>query len=120
MRRVPQGWSRERITRHPSTLVWRIFPESSRDESGSDRTDEAVSQTEAVLQTESEAIPERVSSSPVAAVRRSTRVPNPNPKYLSSLDYLLLTDNGEPSCYDEALQDMFVGGTDTQQPWSGQ
>lgn len=31
-------------------------------------------------------------------------VPKPNPKYLSSLYYLLLTDSGEPSCYDEALQ----------------
>ena len=42
--------------------------------------------------------------SPVAEVRRSTRVPKPNPKYLSSLDYLLLTDSGEPECYEEAVQ----------------
>ncbi|KAK0585008.1 hypothetical protein LWI29_022138 [Acer saccharum] len=36
-----------------------------------------------------------------SAVRRSTRTPIPNRKYLQ---YMLLTDAGEPECYDEAYQ----------------
>ncbi|ONK73556.1 uncharacterized protein A4U43_C04F32850 [Asparagus officinalis] len=37
-------------------------------------------------------------------LRSSSRVPKPNPRYLSSLDYLLLTDSGEQECYEEAMQ----------------
>ena len=47
---------------------------------------------------------EAVASTPTRELRRSSRVPKPNPKYLSSLHYLLLTDSGEPENYDEALQ----------------
>lgn len=51
-----------------------------------------------------EATPETGTSSAVRELRRTTRVHKPNPKYISSLDYLLLTDSGEPECYDEAMQ----------------
>ncbi|KAE8698301.1 hypothetical protein F3Y22_tig00110599pilonHSYRG00009 [Hibiscus syriacus] len=37
-------------------------------------------------------------------LRRSSRIPKPTQHYSSSLYYLLLTDNGEPECYDEAMQ----------------
>ena len=37
-------------------------------------------------------------------LRRSSRIPKPNPRYLSSLDYLLLTDSGESEYYEEAMQ----------------
>ena len=37
-------------------------------------------------------------------LRRSSRVPKRNLGYLFSLDYLLLTDSGEPECYEEAMQ----------------
>ncbi|KAE8676962.1 cytochrome P450 71A9-like [Hibiscus syriacus] len=37
-------------------------------------------------------------------LRRSSRIPKPTQRYLPSLYYLLLTDNGEPECYDEAMQ----------------
>ena len=42
-------------------------------------------------------------------MRRSARVPKPNPKYPSlqpraHLNYLLLSDGGEPESYDEALR----------------
>ncbi|KAE8659940.1 hypothetical protein F3Y22_tig00116959pilonHSYRG00039 [Hibiscus syriacus] len=36
-------------------------------------------------------------------VRRSSRIPKPTHRYSPSLHYLLLTDNGEPQCYDEAI-----------------
>ncbi|KAE8729558.1 hypothetical protein F3Y22_tig00003507pilonHSYRG00010 [Hibiscus syriacus] len=34
----------------------------------------------------------------------SSRIPKPTQHYSPSLHYLLLTDNGEPECYDEAMQ----------------
>ncbi|KAL5824951.1 hypothetical protein ACOSQ3_021014 [Xanthoceras sorbifolium] len=37
-------------------------------------------------------------------LRRSSRVPKPIQRYSPSLHYLLLTDSGEPECYDEAMQ----------------
>ncbi|KAE8694473.1 hypothetical protein F3Y22_tig00110783pilonHSYRG00316 [Hibiscus syriacus] len=37
-------------------------------------------------------------------LRRSSRIPKPTQRYSPSLHYLLLTDNGEPECYDEAMQ----------------
>ncbi|MCO5558109.1 hypothetical protein L7F22_011686 [Adiantum nelumboides] len=37
-------------------------------------------------------------------MRRSTRVTRPPDRYEPSLDYVLLTDCGEPSCYKEAMQ----------------
>ena len=42
-------------------------------------------------------------STPVAEVRRSSRTIRPPQRYLPTL--LLLTDGGEPECYEEALQD---------------
>ncbi|RVW22059.1 Retrovirus-related Pol polyprotein from transposon TNT 1-94 [Vitis vinifera] len=44
-------------------------------------------------------------STPVAEVRRSSRNIRPPQRYSPGLNYLLLTDGGEPECYDEALQD---------------
>ncbi|XP_020266057.1 uncharacterized protein LOC109841503 [Asparagus officinalis] len=37
-------------------------------------------------------------------LRRSSRVPKLNPRYLSSLDYLLLIDSEEPEYYEEAMK----------------
>lgn len=36
-------------------------------------------------------------------LRRLTREKKPIDRYSHSLQYLLLTDNGEPECYEEAL-----------------
>ncbi|RVW18006.1 Retrovirus-related Pol polyprotein from transposon TNT 1-94 [Vitis vinifera] len=44
-------------------------------------------------------------STPVVEVRRSSRNIRPSQRYSPVLNYLLLTDGGEPECYDEALQD---------------
>ena len=44
-------------------------------------------------------------STPVAEVRRSSRNIRLPHRYSPTLNYLLLTDGGEPKCYDEALQD---------------
>ncbi|RVW64114.1 Retrovirus-related Pol polyprotein from transposon TNT 1-94 [Vitis vinifera] len=44
-------------------------------------------------------------STPVAEVCRSSRNIRPPQHYSPVLNYLLLTDGGEPECYDEALQD---------------
>ena len=41
----------------------------------------------------------------VAEVCRSFRTIRPPQCYSSALNYLLLTNGGEPECYDEALQD---------------
>jgi hypothetical protein len=44
-------------------------------------------------------------------VRRSTRLSIPPERYSPSLYYLLLTDSGEPECYEEAMQ------VDTKNKW---
>ena len=44
-------------------------------------------------------------STHVAEVRRSSRNIRPPHRYSPTLNYLLLTDDGELECYDEALQD---------------
>ena len=44
-------------------------------------------------------------STSVAEVRRSSRNIRPPHRYSPTLNYLLLTDDGEIECYDEALQD---------------
>ena len=41
----------------------------------------------------------------VAEVRRSSKNIRPPHRYSPTLNYLLLTDGGEPECYDETLQD---------------
>ena len=41
-------------------------------------------------------------STPVAEVRRSSRNIRPPHRYSPTLNYLLLTDGGEPECYDQA------------------
>ena len=44
-------------------------------------------------------------STPVVEVRRSSKNIRPSNRYSPTLNYLLLTDGGEPECYDESLQD---------------
>ena len=44
-------------------------------------------------------------STPVAEVHRSSRITRPLQRYSFALNYILLTDCGEPKCYDETLQD---------------
>uniref|UniRef100_A0A7N2RFG7 Integrase catalytic domain-containing protein n=1 Tax=Quercus lobata TaxID=97700 RepID=A0A7N2RFG7_QUELO len=44
-------------------------------------------------------------STSVAEIRRSSRNIRPPQRYSPTLNYLLLTDGGEPECYDEVLQD---------------
>ena len=41
----------------------------------------------------------------VVEVRRSSRNITPLHRYSPTINYLLLTDGGEPECYDETLQD---------------
>ena len=53
------------------------------------------------VQTSPEAVQEEPST---PEVRRSSRIPKPTQRYSPSLHYLLLTDSGEPECYDEAMQ----------------
>ncbi|KAE8682957.1 AGC (cAMP-dependent, cGMP-dependent and protein kinase C) kinase family protein, putative isoform 1 [Hibiscus syriacus] len=49
--------------------------------------------------------PEAVQEKPgTLELRRSSRIPKPTQRYSPSLHYLLLTENGEPECYDEAIQ----------------
>ncbi|KAE8705427.1 Endomembrane protein 70 protein family isoform 1 [Hibiscus syriacus] len=49
--------------------------------------------------------PEAVQEEPgTPELRRSSRIPKPTQRYSPSLHYLLLTNNGEPECYDEAMQ----------------
>ncbi|KAE8728571.1 hypothetical protein F3Y22_tig00004205pilonHSYRG00041 [Hibiscus syriacus] len=49
--------------------------------------------------------PEAVQEEPgTPELRCSSRIPKPTQRYSPSLHYLLLTDNGEPECYDEAMQ----------------
>ena len=40
---------------------------------------------------------------PESGVRRPTRIIRPPERYSPSLYYLLLTDSGEPECYEEAM-----------------
>jgi hypothetical protein len=44
-----------------------------------------------------------VPQTPTSIVRISTRLIRPLERYSSSLYYLLLTDSGEPECYEEAI-----------------
>ena len=44
-------------------------------------------------------------STPVVKVRRSSRNIRPPQRYSPVLNYLMLTDGGDPECYDETLQD---------------
>ncbi|KAE8664704.1 hypothetical protein F3Y22_tig00112738pilonHSYRG00095 [Hibiscus syriacus] len=49
--------------------------------------------------------PEAVQEEPCTPeLRRSSRISKPTQWYSPSLHYLLLTHNGEPECYDEAMQ----------------
>ena len=66
--------------------------------------------TESTVQKRSEEDMENVNSqvdksTPVAEVWRSSKNIRPPHRYSPTLNYLLLTDGGEPECYDEALQD---------------
>jgi hypothetical protein len=44
-----------------------------------------------------------VPQTPTSVVRISTRLSRPPERYSPSLYYLLLTDSGEPECYEEAM-----------------
>ena len=44
-------------------------------------------------------------STPLAEVYRSSKITRPPQCYSPALNYLLLTEGGEPKCYDEVLQD---------------
>ena len=49
--------------------------------------------------------PEAVQEEPgTPALRRSSKIPKPIQRYSPSLHYLLLSDSGEPECYDQAMQ----------------
>ena len=66
--------------------------------------------TESTIQKRGEEDKENVNSqvdqsTPIAEIRRSSRNIRPPYRYSPTLNYLLLTDGGEPECYDEALQD---------------
>jgi hypothetical protein len=53
---------------------------------------------------------QQVPQTPASVVRRSTRLSIPPERYSPSLYYLLLTNSGEPECYEEAMQvDTKVG-----------
>jgi hypothetical protein len=54
---------------------------------------------------------QQVPQTPASVVRRSTRLSIPPERYSPSLYYLLLTDSGEPECYEEAMQ------VDTKKKW---
>ena len=48
--------------------------------------------------------PQQEPSTPIEAVRRSSRSIRPPQRYSPSLNYILLTDNGEPESLDEATK----------------
>ena len=45
-----------------------------------------------------------VPQTPTSVVRRSTKLSRPHEQYSPSLYYLLLSDSGEPECYEETMQ----------------
>ena len=49
--------------------------------------------------------PEESQTTPIVALRRSSRVIRPRQRYSPTLHYILLTDRGEPKSFDEAIQD---------------
>ena len=66
--------------------------------------------TESTVQKRGEEDKENVNSqvdqsTPVAKVRKSSKNIRPPHRYSPTLNYLLLTDGGEPECHDEVLQD---------------
>ena len=66
--------------------------------------------TESTVQKRGEEDKENVNSqvdqsTPVVEVHRSSRNIRPPQSYSPTLNYLMLTDGGEPECYDKALQD---------------
>ena len=44
-------------------------------------------------------------NTPIVEVRRYSRITRPPYHYSPTLNYIMLTDGGEPECYDKALQD---------------
>ena len=72
------------------TAVESIAPEESRH--GTDtETDENMA-------------PDVNPQTPVTELRRSSRISRPVQRFSPSLNYILLTDRGEPECYEEATQ----------------
>jgi hypothetical protein len=54
---------------------------------------------------------QQVPQTPVGVVRKSTRLSIPPERYSPSLYYLLLSDSGEPECYEKTIQ------VDTKKKW---
>jgi hypothetical protein len=54
---------------------------------------------------------QKIPQNPASVVRRSTRLSRPPERYSPSLYYLLLTDSGEPECYEDTIQ------VDTKKKW---
>jgi hypothetical protein len=53
----------------------------------------------------------QVPQTPAIVFRKSTRLSRPPERYSLSLYYFLLTDSGEPECYEEEMQ------VDTKNKW---
>jgi hypothetical protein len=53
----------------------------------------------------------KLPQTPASVVRRSTRLSRFPERYFASMYYLLLTDSGEPECYEEEMQ------VDTKNNW---
>ena len=54
---------------------------------------------------------EHVPKTPTNVLRISTSLARPHEWFSASLYYLLMTDSGEPECYEEAMQ------VDTRKKW---
>lgn len=81
------------------------LPDDSGFEQGFGEIEErALDETVSEVTVSNGSTPETGPSSTVKELRRKAKPHKPNPKYISSLDYLLLTDSGEPKCFDEALE----------------
>ena len=55
--------------------------------------------------TEDQEALEESQTTPIVALRRSSRVIRPPQRYSPALHYILLTDRGEPKSFDEAIHD---------------
>ncbi|KAE8666201.1 Retrovirus-related Pol polyprotein from transposon TNT 1-94 [Hibiscus syriacus] len=85
-----------------------IYKERSTVESSSSNTEaetKEFAEFEEISRNDVQINPEAVQEEPgTPELRRSSRIPKPTQRHSPSLHYLLLTDNSEPECYDEAKQ----------------
>ena len=85
-----------------------MYKDRSAVESNSSSTDaetKEFAEFEEISRNDVQISPEVVQEEPgTPELRRSSRIPKPTQRYSPSLHYLLLTDSGEPECYDEAMQ----------------